>query len=80
MSKLRVGDEVVYRGGFGTEEPQTVTVTAIVICPDEYNKQGEEVLEIDGKKVRDANMIYDLSNNRWCRGHQIDMWKSTKNQ
>jgi len=75
MKTLKVGDEVHYRGGFGTEEPQTVTINAIIVCPNEYIKDGEEVTEIEVEKIHDKNMIYDLSNQRWCRGNQIDMWR-----
>ena len=69
MAIIKIGTKISYRGGFGTEKPQVVSVTGI-----ERVKSGEKY----GKKVgmtffRDKDeCVFDLDNGHWCYGDQID--------
>jgi hypothetical protein len=68
MRTLKVGDEVIWRGGFGIDPPQRVKVTGIEIC-ELGEKYGDPVEEVEWSK-RDR-IVVDLENGRWAKGHQI---------
>ena len=68
MTKLKVGDQVLWRGGFGSEPAQKAKVEEIEVClPGE--KYGDQVDEVEWSKK--ANIVVILDNGHWARGHQI---------
>jgi hypothetical protein len=68
---LRVGDSVMWRGGFGSDAPKLAIVKNIEIC-SEGSKNGMKVSNCDWEKVKKGNVVVDLSNGHWCYGSQLD--------
>ena len=67
--KLRVGDTVSWRGGWGKDKPQNVKVTDIK--RDCVGKSGTEVENIPWRLVMDRTVIVGLDNSHWAYGDQI---------
>ena len=64
MEKLKVGDEVIWRGSWGKDLPKEVKVTCIEI--NDIN-----VSSIDWDKVESRSVVVDLDNGHWAYGFQI---------
>ena len=69
MSKLKVGDTVLWRGGFGKDAPKKAKVQGIEITRG--GKYGDPVDEVKWEKVRDRYVTVDLDNGHWAYGSQI---------
>lgn len=70
MAKLKVGDEVMWRGGFGRDAAQKAKITAIEVnCQGKY---GTHVSEVEWKKVNTRTVLVDLDNGHWAYGTQIN--------
>ncbi len=67
--KLKIGDTVLWRGGFGMERAKRAKILSIQLCEHEREKYGEDVDEIDGKDI--LRGVFDLDNGHWCYGEQI---------
>jgi hypothetical protein len=69
MSKiLKIGDKVMWRGGFGTEAPKEAIVESIELCKS-GDKYGDSVDSVDWSKK--DRIVVDLNNGHWAKGHQI---------
>lgn len=68
MRTLKVGDEVMWCGGFGIDPPQRAKVTGIELC-ELGEKYGDPVEEVEWSKH--DRIVVDLDNGHWARGHQI---------
>lgn len=69
MSKLKIGDKVIWRGGFGMDSPQEAIVEGIEITNG--GKYGKPVDEVDWIRVKDRNVTIDLNNGHWAYASQI---------
>jgi hypothetical protein len=69
MSKLKIGDKVLWRGGFGMDAPVEAIVEGIEITNG--GKYGNPVDEVDWSKVTGRNVTVDLSNGKWAYASQI---------
>jgi hypothetical protein len=69
MAKLKVGDTVLWRGGFGSDAPKKAIVEGIEITNG--GKYGDPVDEVDWTKVYDRNVTVDLNNGHWAYASQI---------
>jgi hypothetical protein len=69
MKTLKVGDEVMWRGGFGSEPPRKAKVIGIELCRA-GEKYGEPRESVDWSKK--DRIVVDLDNGHWAKGHQID--------
>ena len=69
MSKLKIGDEVIWRGSWGKDAPKRAKVEAIEITGG--GKYGTPVDEVEWSKVRDRNITVDLDNGHWAYASQI---------
>lgn len=69
MAKLKVGDTVLWRGGFGSDAPKKAVVEGIEITNG--GKYGDSVNEVDWTKVYDRNVTVDLNNGHWAYASQI---------
>ncbi len=69
MSKLKIGDSVNWRGGFGREPKKRAKVEGIQITNG--GKYGDDVDEVEWSKVRDRNVVVDLDNGHWAYASQI---------
>lgn len=70
MSNLRVGDKVIWRGGWGKDEPKEAIIREIVICKPGL-KYGRNVSEIEWDVIDGRNIIVDLTNGSWAYGNQL---------
>ena len=73
MSKLKIGDVVSWKGGFGLDAPKNAVVESIEIT-NGY-KYGEEVDEVPWKEVYGRNVVVNLNNDHWAYGSQISKKK-----
>ena len=70
MSKLKIGDKVWWRGGFGFDAPKVATVEEIEVTGG--YKYGEQVDEVDWAEVYDRNVVVSFSDhNNWAYASQI---------
>lgn len=70
METLTVGDEIKWRGGFGTEAEQTVRVTGIQVNEFNGSDEGVRVNSVPWFRVTERKVILDLNNQRWCWAYQ----------
>ena len=64
MDKLKVGDEVIWRGSWGKDLPKVVKVTCIEV--NDIN-----VSSIEWVNSGSRNVVVDLDNGHWAYGFQI---------
>jgi len=69
MSKLKIGDEVIWRGSWGKDAPKIAKVESIEITNG--GKYGEQVDEVEWSKVYERNITVDLDNGHWAYASQI---------
>lgn len=69
MAKLKIGDEVYWRGGFGRDAKKKARVESIEVTNG--GKYGDDVNEVDWSKVRGRNVVVDLDNGHWAYAEQI---------
>lgn len=69
MQKIKIGDQVMWRGAWGTEEVKLATLTRIELCEEERMKSGEAVQEVDEKDLR--RCVVGLDNGHWAYGFQL---------
>ena len=69
MSKLKIGDKIMWRGGFGMDTPETATVEEIEITKG--GKYGDPVNEVEWNQVYDRNITVTLDNGHWAYASQI---------
>ena len=71
MSKLKVGNKVMWRGGWGSEPPKEAIVEQIEIC-SEGCKHGRVVKTVDWSVVgRGRKVVVTLNNDHWAYGDQL---------
>ena len=70
MDKLKVGDEVIWRGSWGKDLPKVVKVTCIEV--NDIN-----VSSIEWVNSGNRSVVVDLDNGHWAYGFQIQ--KKIKN-
>lgn len=71
MSKaLKVGDVVMWRGGFGDQEPVPAVVTTIEINTG-GSKYGTQVESAAWSAITDRDAVISLDNGHWAYGGQI---------
>jgi hypothetical protein len=68
MEYLKVGDEVMWRGGFGSEPPCKAKVIGLEVCPA-GEKYGTPRESVEWSKIH--SVVVDLDNGHWAKGHQI---------
>jgi len=70
MSKLKIGDKVWWRGGFGSDPRKVATIEEIEVTGG--YKYGEQVDEVDWSEVYDRNVVVSFSDhNNWAYASQI---------
>jgi hypothetical protein len=69
MENLKIGDEVSWRGAWGSEAPKNAVVTEIEVTNG--GKYGRAVNSIEWTRVRDRNVVVTLDNGHWAYGEQI---------
>ena len=70
MSKLKIGDKVWWKGGFGSDPVKIATIEEIEITGG--HKYGEQVDEVDWAEVYDRNVVVGFSDySNWAYASQI---------
>jgi hypothetical protein len=67
---LRIGDTVMWRGGFGTAPARPTKVTDIEVCDPGF-KEGTPVDEIPWSEVRGRRVVVSTAAGPWAYGEQI---------
>jgi hypothetical protein len=70
---IKIGDSVVWRGGFGQDMALSATVKGMALTEEPREKYGESVDEVDLYSVRENRVVFDLDNGHWCYSEQIDL-------
>jgi len=82
--KLKIGDEVIWRGAWGKDVPKQVKITSIEVCNGssfvKHNltlKSGISVNEVEWSdiKLNPRNYVFDLNNEHWAYGYQLTQMK-----
>jgi hypothetical protein len=71
LGTLRVGDTVLWRGGWGTEQPKLVAVEALEVTEYPCEKFGRDVEEVPWSLVAEDRVLFHLSNGHWCYSYQV---------
>ena len=66
---LKIGDQVFWRDGFGSESVRMATVIGIEVTNGE--KYGDDVEEVLWDEVYGRNVTVDLDNDHWAYADQI---------
>jgi hypothetical protein len=69
MNTLKVGDTVNWKGTFGIDPKKKAKVEAIEVTNG--GKYGDDVDEVEWKKVFDRNVVVTLDNGHWAYAEQI---------
>jgi hypothetical protein len=70
-NKVRIGDNVKWRGCFGMDAPRSAVVTGLEITDAPRTKYGREVEEASWELVRQNRVLFTLDNGHWAYGEQI---------
>jgi hypothetical protein len=70
-SILKIGDEIIYRGCFGSGTEEKVIVEGITLTEEPREKYGVEVEAVSVSDVRANRTLLSLSNGHWCYGEQV---------
>jgi hypothetical protein len=70
--RVHVGDDLIYRPGFGDDLPTQVTIKAMTVTEIARDKYGEDVHEVDYSLVQDNKVVFILNDNHWCYSDQVD--------
>lgn len=68
MSKIKVGDFVMWRGAWGRQLPRKAKVERIEITDGLKDKEGRQATEVDSTH---QSFIVDLDNGKWAYGWQV---------
>ena len=69
---VKIGDRVLWRGCFGMDAPQVVTVSGLTITNGPREKYGEEVESAPWDFVADNRVLFRLTNGHWAYSEQIE--------
>jgi hypothetical protein len=69
--KLKIGDEVIWRGRWGKEAPKQVKITSIEVCNGSKYCMGLSEVEWSDIKLNPRNYVFDLNNEHWAYGYQL---------
>ena len=69
MAKIKVGDTVMWRGGFGIQSPEPAKIVNMEMTHEPRSKYGWSVDEADWSEK--DYIIVILDNDHWAYGEQI---------
>lgn len=74
---LKVGDTVMWKGGWGRSIARKAVVTQMEITERPREKYGADVSEAQWVTVREDRVIVTLDNGHWAYGYQITpVWEN----
>ena len=71
METLKIGDQVLWRGGFGMDDQRFAEVVGLTVTEDEREKYGKDVEEVEWEEVLSNHCVVSLDNGHWAYGEQI---------
>lgn len=74
QGKLKIGDKVMWRGGWGKDPAVEATVTSIEVCKI-HSKNGRSVKSVAWNTVKgysNRQVVVTLDNGHWAYGDQLD--------
>jgi len=71
ITKVKVGDTVLWAGGFGSEPYKPAVVERMDVTEHPRCKYGEEVDEVDVELVKANRVLFTLENGHWAYSEQI---------
>jgi len=76
MSRLKIGDKVIWRGAWGKEAPKEAIVEEIELCAN-GSKYGKTVKSVDWATIEKGNrsITVSLDNGHWAYGNQLSPMK-----
>ena len=73
MSRLKIGDKVIWRGAWGSEAPKQAIVESIELC-GVGSKDGKDVKSVAWTTFKDGgsrSITVTLDNGHWAYGNQL---------
>ena len=70
MAKIKVGDTVMWRGGFGREAPKPARIVAMDKTEMPREKYGQSVTEADWSEKN--YLVVSLNTGNWAYGEQLE--------
>lgn len=75
-STLRIGDTVIWRGGWGKQSPQEATISGLNLTACPLSKDTIESLDsVAWSLVEENRVLVDLDNGHWAYGYQIALYE-----
>lgn len=71
--KVKVGDTVKWRGGFGTDAPKDAQIEGMAVTDIPRDKYGVEVDEVDSSLIEQNRVVFVLNNGHWAYSEQIEL-------
>ena len=71
--KVKIGDTVKWRGGFGNDGPKLAVVSGLSVTTIAGDKYGDQVEEADESLVAQNRVVFDLANGHWAYSDQIEL-------
>ena len=69
---VKIGDTVLWSGGFGTNVAKPVKVEAMEVTDEPREKyDGEDVDEVDVELIEQNRVLFTLDNGTWAYSDQI---------
>lgn len=69
---LTIGDQVMWRGSWGSDAPLLAIVTDIERTHEQHGKYGDTVDSLPWSVVRDGFAVVTLENGHWAYGYQLE--------
>ncbi|MHA2082976.1 MAG: hypothetical protein ACYSYU_00320 [Planctomycetota bacterium] len=76
--KVKIGDTVKWRGGFGNDEPKLAVVNGLSVTTIARDKYGDQVEEADESLVAQNRVVFDLDSGHWAYSDQIELIEQTE--
>ena len=70
---INIGDEVLWRGSWGTDAPMPAKIVSMELCQHEREKYGIPVTE--AYDIDKNRLVVSLDNGHWAYGEQLSLIK-----
>lgn len=70
---IKIGDQIVYHGGFGDALPSISRIIQMEVTDYAREKYGQERTEVSLELVEDNRVCITLENGHWCYSEQVDI-------
>lgn len=70
---LRVGDYLIYRSGFGMDDPALIKVKSLEVTEEPREKYGEDRDEVSWDLVRSNHVLITTEDGHWIYSDQVEI-------